>query len=110
MITNFPFIIQADFLLASSRETILLNNPWNKGILDFVPLAFVNALVALLKSTTDAPEFSLPLKLKFLLIQPSTLQLLDSVRLSIKNKVLEEHKIPCESFTQQKLFCKPGDV
>lgn len=36
MVTNFPFIIQADFLLSSSREAILLNSKWNKGILNCV--------------------------------------------------------------------------
>ncbi|RLM70247.1 uncharacterized protein C2845_PM17G09890 [Panicum miliaceum] len=34
MVTNFPFIIQADFLLASSREAIPFDSPWNKGILE----------------------------------------------------------------------------
>ncbi|CAA7014876.1 unnamed protein product [Microthlaspi erraticum] len=33
MVTNFPFIIQADFILSSSRETILLDDIWNQGIL-----------------------------------------------------------------------------
>ncbi|GJY68966.1 hypothetical protein Tco_0471948 [Tanacetum coccineum] len=33
-VTNFPFIIQADFLLASSRENNLWDNKWNQGILD----------------------------------------------------------------------------
>ncbi|KAK9932902.1 hypothetical protein M0R45_020123 [Rubus argutus] len=40
---NFPFIIQADFILASSRESIILDNAWNMGILQCVPSAFVNA-------------------------------------------------------------------
>ncbi|PRQ24680.1 hypothetical protein RchiOBHm_Chr6g0275111 [Rosa chinensis] len=43
MVTNFPFVIQADFILASSRECILLDNVWNLGILECVPTAFVNA-------------------------------------------------------------------
>ncbi|XP_078181578.1 uncharacterized protein LOC144575354 [Carex rostrata] len=110
MVTNFPFIIQADFLLASSRETIIYDSPWNKGILECVPSAFVNALAALVKSTSDAPASSLPPKFKFLPVQPSPLQLLDSVRVSIKNKMLEEHLIPCESSLEQKIFCKPGEV
>nr|GEX45800.1 DNA binding,ATP binding protein [Tanacetum cinerariifolium] len=41
-VTNFPFIIQADFLLASSRENILWDNKCNQGILDCVPDAFIN--------------------------------------------------------------------
>jgi len=47
MVTNLPFIIQADFLLASSRESILFDSQWNRGILECVPSAFVNAFGAL---------------------------------------------------------------
>ncbi|KAJ1702820.1 hypothetical protein LUZ63_002599 [Rhynchospora breviuscula] len=110
MVTNFPFIIQADFLLASSRETILFDSPWNKGILECVPSAFINAFAALVKTTSDAPAFSLPPKFKFLPIHASPLQLIDSVRLSIKKKILEEHIIPSQSYNKQKIFCKPGEV
>ncbi|KAJ4746372.1 ATP/DNA binding protein [Rhynchospora pubera] len=110
VVTNFPFIIQADFLLASSRETILFDSPWNKGILECVPSAFINAFAELVKSTSDAPTFSLPPIFKFLPVQVSGLQLFDSVRLSIKNKVLEEHMIPSETYNKQKIFCKPGEV
>lgn len=34
MVSNFPFIIQTDFILTSSRETIVFDNKWNIGILD----------------------------------------------------------------------------
>lgn len=43
MVSNFPFVVQADFILASSRESIILDNSWNMGILQCVPSAFVNA-------------------------------------------------------------------
>jgi hypothetical protein len=66
MVTNFPFIIQADFLLASSRETILLDNKWNQGILDCVPSAFFNAFVALVKTTENVPLFSLAPMFRFI--------------------------------------------
>ncbi|KAH7528175.1 hypothetical protein FEM48_Zijuj05G0044400 [Ziziphus jujuba var. spinosa] len=91
MVTNFPFIIQADFLLASSRETILLDNKWNKGILECVPLAFINALISLVKTKGDAPAFNLP-------------------HASIKAKVVEENIVPSESHTEQKFFYKPRKV
>ena len=55
MVTNFPFVIQVDFLLASSRETILLDNKWNQGILDCVASAFINAFVSLVKTSKNAP-------------------------------------------------------
>ena len=29
MVTGFPFIIQAEFLLVSSRESIIFNNKWS---------------------------------------------------------------------------------
>ncbi|KAJ4746373.1 ATP/DNA binding protein [Rhynchospora pubera] len=112
MVTNFPFIIQADFLLASSRETILFDSPWNKGILECVPSAFIDALNSLVKSTSflDAPASSLPPKFKFLPVQASSWPLLNSVQVSIKNKIQEENIIPAESYNKQRIFCKPGDV
>ncbi|KAL6890291.1 hypothetical protein ACP4OV_009054 [Aristida adscensionis] len=110
MVTNFPFIIQADFLLASSRETILLDNPWNKGILECVPSAFMNAFVTIVKSNADAPAMSLPSMFNFLPINPSLIPLLEPVRAGIKNKVLAEDIVPCESYASQKIFCKPGEV
>jgi hypothetical protein len=53
MITGFPFIIQADFLLVSSRESIILNNKWNQGILDCIPSAFCSAFISLLCSVNQ---------------------------------------------------------
>lgn len=51
MVTNFPFVVHADFILSSSREAIVLDNKWNLGILDHVPLSFVNALMTCMNST-----------------------------------------------------------
>ena len=97
MVTNLPFIIQADFLLASSRESILFDSQWNRGILECVPSAFVNAFGALLKSSRDAPHFALAPIFRFLPIQDSSISLFDNVRLSIKTKVEAEDIMPCES-------------
>lgn len=110
MVTNFPFIIQADFLLVSSRETILLDNKWNQGILDCVPSAFISALVSLVKSVEDAPVSSLPRMFEFLPINSSAYPKLNVVRETIKAKLLDENIIPCESYTKQKLFHKPSEV
>lgn len=110
MVTNFPFIIQADFLLASSREAMLFDSPWNKGILECIPSAFMNAFVALVKSRADAPAMSLPSMFHFLPVSPSLIPLLEPVRSGIKGKVLVEDIVPCESHTKQKIFCKPGVV
>uniref|UniRef100_A0A2N9J067 Sacsin/Nov domain-containing protein n=1 Tax=Fagus sylvatica TaxID=28930 RepID=A0A2N9J067_FAGSY len=110
MVTNFPFIIQADFLLASSRETILLGNKWNQGILDCVPSAFINAFLSLVITPEDAPASSLPHYFRFIPINNSSFQELNVIRESIKEKLLEESILPSESYTQQKMFHQPREV
>ncbi|PQQ17197.1 uncharacterized protein Pyn_20835 [Prunus yedoensis var. nudiflora] len=110
MVTNFPFIIQADFLLASSRETILRDNKWNKGILDCVPTAFVNAFISLVRSIKDAPVTSLPRMFEFLPVESSSCEELNVVRESIKAKIVEESIVPSESHKEQKFFYKPREV
>ncbi|XP_076915804.1 uncharacterized protein LOC143575273 [Bidens hawaiensis] len=109
-VTNFPFIIQADFLLASSRENILWDNKWNQGILDCVPVAFLNAFTSLLKSSTSAPVSSLPNQFRFLPVKESSHSKLNVVRDAIKAKLVNETIVPCESYTGQKLFRKPNEV
>ncbi|KAK9928978.1 hypothetical protein M0R45_026089 [Rubus argutus] len=110
MVTNFPFIIQADFLLASSRETILLDNKWNQGILDCVPTAFVNAFISLVKNVEGAPASSLPPMFRFLPVQSSFYKELNAVRDSIKAKIVDENIIPVEPDMEQRFFHKPGEV
>ncbi|GJU95761.1 DNA binding, ATP binding protein [Tanacetum coccineum] len=110
--THLPFIIQADFLLASSRENILWDNKWNQGILDCVPDAFLNAFTSLVKSVENAPLSSLPNMFWFLPIKPSNLrhQQLSRVRQAIQEKLKDQTIIPCESYTGQKMFRKPNEV
>ncbi|KAF9668073.1 hypothetical protein SADUNF_Sadunf15G0089400 [Salix dunnii] len=110
MVTNFPFIIQADFILASSRETIRWDNIWNQGILDCVPFAFIEALVSLVKTVDDAPLSNLPRMFKFLPVHSSPFEKLNSVRDSIKAKLAEKDIIPSETYTEQKFFHKPREV
>lgn len=110
MATNFPFIIQADFLLSSSRESILLDSQWNRGILECVPSAFVNAFLALVRSTESAPVFALPPVFKFLPLNHSSIELMDSVRLSIRNKLIDVDIIPCETCSSVNVFRKPAEV
>ncbi|KAL4566707.1 hypothetical protein LXL04_030829 [Taraxacum kok-saghyz] len=109
-VTNFPFIMQADFLLASSRENILWDSKWNQGILDCVPSAFLNAFISLVKSSETAPISSLPNMFRFLPITESSHSKLNKVRDSIKEKLMNETIIPCESYTTQKMFRKPNEV
>ncbi|KAA8540647.1 hypothetical protein F0562_024433 [Nyssa sinensis] len=110
MVTNFPFIIQADFLLASSRETILLDNKWNQGILNCVPSAFINAFISLVKSTEGAPVSSLPPMFGFLPVNSSSYPQLNAVRETIKATLVGENIVPCESYMEQKFFHKPCEV
>jgi sacsin len=110
MATNFSFIIQVDFLLTSSRESILLDNPWNQGILDCVPFAFASASLALVKSTETAPVFALPPIFKFLPLNSSSVPLMDSVRQSIRNKLVDVDIVPCETCSSVKVFSKPMEV
>ncbi|KAJ1275607.1 hypothetical protein BS78_05G148000 [Paspalum vaginatum] len=110
MTTGFPFIIQADFLLSSSRESILLDSQWNRGILECVPSAFVNAFMALVKSTESAPIFALPPIFKFLPLNCSSMMMMDSVRMSIRNKLIDVDIIPCETCSSVKVFRKPTEV
>ncbi|XP_031100103.1 uncharacterized protein LOC116004268 [Ipomoea triloba] len=110
MVTNFPFIIQADFLLSSSRETILLDNPWNQGILNCVPLAFQTAFTSVVKANEDAPMSTLIQMFGFLPVATSSYPTFNAIRNSIKEKLLEEDIIPCQSYTKQKFFRKPNQV
>jgi len=110
MVTNFPFIIQADFVLASSRETILLDDEWNKGILEYVPSAFIDAFKTLVTGSDEAPICSLPYVFKFIPINSSPVETFNHVREKIKANLADEKIVPIETFSNQKHFCKPHEV
>jgi len=110
MVTNFPFIIQADFVLASSRETILLDDKWNQGILEYVPSAFMDAFKTLVTVSDESSVSSLPHMFKFFPIQSSPFENFNHVREKIKEKLAEEKIVPVETFTEQKHFQKPLEV
>ncbi|KAK9283185.1 hypothetical protein L1049_011421 [Liquidambar formosana] len=77
-------------MLASSRETIQLDNLWNLGILDHVPYCFVNAIKSCVKSTETAPWFSVARVLEFFPTQESPFKELNRVRQSIRTMVQTE--------------------
>ncbi|KAK8703071.1 hypothetical protein V6N13_021401 [Hibiscus sabdariffa] len=111
MVTNFPFIIQGDFVLSSSRETILLDNKWNQGILDYVPSAFVNAFISLVKMTDEAPVSSLRRMFNFLPVNSSVYKNFNAVREAIRSTLVDEDILPSdESCMGQKFFHKPSEV
>ncbi|KAL3526921.1 hypothetical protein ACH5RR_011577 [Cinchona calisaya] len=80
MVTNLPFIIQADFVLASSREAILVDNKWNKGILDHVPSAFANAFITFMKSPETAVLLPITQMLQVLPVKVTPSKELNRVR------------------------------
>ena len=41
----FKFVVQGDFILSTSRESIMENNPWNRMLLEKIPAMFVDAIV-----------------------------------------------------------------
>ncbi|KAF5193307.1 ATP/DNA binding protein [Thalictrum thalictroides] len=111
MVTNFPFIVQADFVLASSRETIVLHKKWNLGILACVPSAFVNAFNSLVKTSGAALVSSLSRMFEFLPVDSSSYPILNTGRDSIRDKLSRENIVPSESYTEQKkFFHKPNEV
>lgn len=44
---GFDFLLQADFLLSTNREDILVDSPWNQTLASAVSDAFVNAVVGM---------------------------------------------------------------
>ncbi|KAJ0248460.1 ATP/DNA binding protein [Hirschfeldia incana] len=109
MVTNFPFIIQADFILSSSRETVVLDDKWNQGILNCLPLAFVNAFTTLVKKT-DAPISTLLSMFRFLPVKQSSYAKLNVVRDSIRERICAEEIVPSVSHLKQRFFHKPCEV
>ncbi|XP_077251764.1 uncharacterized protein LOC143890988 [Tasmannia lanceolata] len=137
MVTSFPFIIHADFILASSRETIMLDCKWNLGILDCVPCAFMNAFVALVESVRADPlsvtrmfdflpveassfvelknvradPFSVARMFQFFPVEVSSFVELNNVRNSIGTMVLSMDVVPYESFSDGvPVFCRPTEA
>ncbi|GLJ45923.1 hypothetical protein SUGI_0966870 [Cryptomeria japonica] len=104
IVTDLPFIIQADFLLASSRESILWDNKWNQGILDCIPSAFCEAFLTLVKSVRGAPPSARSFCFRYLPINtPSYLQL-RQIREDIQAKLWTEEVVLCEP---ENAYCMP---
>jgi len=62
--SGYPFLVNADFILSTSRETILVDRPWNKWLCDQIAPCFVEAFVDLVskpKVRQQAYQF-IPLK------------------------------------------------
>ncbi|GLJ45855.1 hypothetical protein SUGI_0965410 [Cryptomeria japonica] len=108
MVTGLPFIIQADFMLVSSRESIRWDNKWNQGILDCVPTAFCSAFTFLVKSVDSAPPSSRSSCFdKYLPIRPISYPQLESVRQAIQTRLKTEEIILCEGHNT---YCTPSQA
>ena len=55
--TGLPFLINADFLLPASRESVLVNVPWNDWIRDEVAIFSADTLSEILESSDQVAEF-----------------------------------------------------
>ncbi|KAH9292818.1 hypothetical protein KI387_041993, partial [Taxus chinensis] len=104
MVTGFPFIIQADFLLTSSRESIIWDNKWNQGILDCVPSAFCAAFLSLVKSVRSAPPSARSYCFRYLPISSPSYPQLRRIRKEIQAKLMTEEVILCEP---ENAYCTP---
>lgn len=51
--SGLPCLLNADFLLTSSRESIHFDSPWNQGIFEQVPKVFVSAFSIMVSSSRD---------------------------------------------------------
>ncbi|KAL6955022.1 hypothetical protein U1Q18_041629 [Sarracenia purpurea var. burkii] len=111
MVTNFPFVVQADFILTSSREAILLDNKWNLGILNHIPSCFDSALMTCVNSTEMVKLYPVARMLEFLPLQDSPVKRFNEMRESIKLMVKPKCIVPCESFlTEGMVLRKASDV
>ncbi|XP_021754623.1 uncharacterized protein LOC110719948 [Chenopodium quinoa] len=108
MVINFPFVVQADFILASSRESIVFDNRWNQGILECVPVASVSAFVSCVKQ--GSPLFGVAEAFKLLPSHASSFQEFNKVRETIRMNLCDALIVPCETFNNQKTFCKPSSA
>ncbi|GMP27642.1 hypothetical protein CsSME_00003537 [Camellia sinensis var. sinensis] len=111
IVTNFSFVVLANFILAFSREAIHLDNKWNLGIFDHVPSTFVSARMTCMKFTQIDKLLTIARVLEFLLVQWCPLQQLNRVRDSIRIMAESKCIVPCEKFLNREMvFSKPIDV
>eukprot|EP01018_Ginkgo_biloba_P010003 Gb_15824 [translate_table: standard] len=108
MITRFPFIVNADFLLASSRESIIWDNKWNKEILKAIPSAFCGAFVSRLRAKALSKPLSIAQLFGYIPIHKPSYPQLQQVRDSIKMKLMNESIVLCEPYkSTENAFHKP---
>jgi len=108
IVTGFPFIIQAYFLLVSSRESITFNNKWNQGILRCVPLAFCSAFLALISG--NSPLSSKTWVYRYLPFHIPRYPHLTQARDAIQTQLKAKEVVLCDVIFGNKHLCKPTEA
>ncbi|EFJ04480.1 hypothetical protein SELMODRAFT_432374 [Selaginella moellendorffii] len=99
--SGLPFLINSDFLLVSSRETLLFDSPWNQGIFRCVPEVFYNAFELLLNTTAfglqSIPSVARMAMYKYVPVNVCRNSYLERVRNDILSKLKDNNVILCAS-------------
>ncbi|XP_024538629.1 uncharacterized protein LOC112349098 [Selaginella moellendorffii] len=99
--SGLPFLINSDFLLVSSRETLLFDSPWNQGIFRCVPEVFYNAFELLLNTTAfglqSIPSVARMAMYKYVPVNACRNSYLEKVRNDILSKLKDNNVILCAS-------------
>ncbi|CAM6092982.1 unnamed protein product [Calypogeia fissa] len=116
--SGFPFVINADFLLVSSRETLKFDSPWNIGILACVPQLFLSAFRLFLQSTV--PAVGVREAYKFIPVEKPQNSELKKVQQAVLSLLKDEDCVLVDSLGSdspvsfgaaggvRNVFCKPG--
>lgn len=94
--TGIPFLINGDFLLASSREGIKTDEPWNKWLRGCVAEVYTEALLSCLNSKSSPFEQRINAYASIPHQTPKT-PFLNSIVTEIKNKLKDKNCIFSES-------------
>ncbi|RXH91522.1 hypothetical protein DVH24_020545 [Malus domestica] len=90
------------------KESILLDNVWNLGILECVPSAFVNAFESCVKELSLFP--SVGQAFQFIPTQASPIPVFNKLTESIKTRLQGLQIVPCEIFSSERLFFQPKEA
>ncbi|KAM5577872.1 hypothetical protein ABKV19_008283 [Rosa sericea] len=104
MVTDFPFLIQADFILNSLRDSILLDNVWNLGILECIPSAFVNAF------QSHSLRYPVGKRFEFLPAQAPSIPKFKDLRESIRAELQSLVIVPCEIIEGMSSSVRPQEA
>ncbi|KAI5080294.1 hypothetical protein GOP47_0005773 [Adiantum capillus-veneris] len=109
IVAGFPFIINADFFLVSSRDTLRFDSQWNKCILACIPQAFVTAFMFFLRSAEiELPEIGLRDVYRYIPSDKLYVEEFEFVRAIILRQIMAHNAILCDSAVGQHFPLSPG--